>query len=203
LFASAFVASNFFYGRRLREVDSLERQITRNLLSSEIQFDLLAETPCDADGAPLLGRELTALASRLEYLESARGRDDDEVRALREQYSLLQIRDLLLVKDIARQCGDRAYTVVYFYSNEPGACAECAAQGFVLSALREEHPRVRVYSFDADLSLGAVEALKEIYRVEDLPLPVLVVDRVAYAGFREIDEVRSLLPGLAAADAGK
>lgn len=195
VFGAAFVVSNFFYERRLREAESIERRIALNLLSSEVQFELLAEAPCSAGSSPLLTEEINTLASQLEFLEGSRGANDTEVRFLKERYSLLQIKDLLLVKEIAKRCGTSAYTIVYFYSNTPGVCEDCERQGFVLSALRNTYPELRVYAFDYDLVLGGINALKQIYHIGE-ELPALVIDRKVHSGFQSVEALEKLLPGI-------
>lgn len=192
IFALALVLSDHFYKRRLREIGEIERRIALDLLSSDVSFELLAEAPCMATSTPPFVREIEALASRLEFLERERGANDSEVELLKSRYSLLEIKDLLVQRRTARECGGEAEIVVYFYSNKPGGCAECEKQGYVLSALREAHPDIRIYSFDYDLDISGVAALKEIYGVEPR-LPALVVGRVPYYGFRSIEEVETLL----------
>ena len=102
LFVLAFLLSDLFYGRRVREIERIERRISLSLLSSEVQFDLLLEAPCTSEGSPVLADEINALAARLEYLERERGSDDREVVFLKSRYSLLQIKDLLFVKETAK-----------------------------------------------------------------------------------------------------
>lgn len=196
LFGTAIAINNFFYGRRLSAVDSMERRIALNLLSSEVQFELLSEASCAASSSPILTDEINTLASQLEFLEGSRGRSDAEVLSVKERYSLLQIKDLLLVKEIAKRCGGKAYTIVYFYSNKPGGCEECEQQGYVLSALRKDYSDLRVYTFDYDLPLGGISALKKIYGIGN-KLPAIVIDHKVYPGFRSIGELQRLLPGLA------
>jgi len=202
LFAFAFLLSDLFYGRRVREIELIERRISLSLLSSEVQFDLLLEAPCTRSNSPVLADEINALAARLEYLENERGSDDREVIFLKSRYSLLQIKDLLLVKEIAKFCGTSAHTIVYFYSNQAGKCDQCERQGLVLSALRDDHSDLKVYAFDYDLDLGGIEALKKIYGVRD-ELPALVVNRKPFYGYHDLDAVYGLLPGLATTTAEK
>ncbi len=87
IFGVALEVSNLLYDRRFREIESIERRITLSLLSSEVQFALLAEsTTCATDSSPLLAGEINELASRLEFMEEERGSDDPEVMALKSQY---------------------------------------------------------------------------------------------------------------------
>jgi hypothetical protein len=192
IFAVALALSDRLYRARLSEVESIERRITLNLLSSEVQFALLADSSsCATETSPILAGELNSLASRLEFMERERGSEDPEVEALKSQYSLLQIKDILLVRELTKRCGTDGHTIVYFYSNESGVCEDCERQGYVLSALRRDHPDLKVYAFDSDLDLGAVQTLKQIYGVHDA-LPALIIDRKTVFGFHTQEQIETL-----------
>lgn len=188
IFTLALLASDRLYRARLSEVESIERRITLNLLSSEVQFALLSgSASCTTGASPILAGEMNSLASRLEFMEEERGTDDPEVATLKAQYSLLEIKDILLVRELVERCAAKTHTIVYFYSNSNGVCEDCERQGYVLSALRHDHPDLKVYSFDYDLDLGAVQTLKQIYGVREA-LPALVIDGKTVFGFH--DQVR-------------
>ncbi|MEX0931197.1 MAG: hypothetical protein WDZ88_00440 [Candidatus Paceibacterota bacterium] len=197
LFGVMYLASEFFYNERIAQVKTLEDTISRSVLESEIQYRLLSDTSCDEDASsnPLLIEEINTLARRLDVMEAQRGSRDTEVVSLKKYYSLLQVRDYLFVRDRARLCDIEPATVIYFYSNE-GDCAECQRMGYVLTSLREEYDTLHIYAFDYNLELSVVEILKSIYELNG-DLPVIVVDREPYYGFKTREEILSLLPELA------
>lgn len=201
LFALAFLFSEFLYQKRVGQLEALESNIRRSILESEIQYALLADVACEDDGAEgsssILIEEINRLATRLEYLEEQRGTDDPEVVALKKYYSLLQIKDYLLLRDRARLCNERPLTILYFYSNV-GDCPDCKKMGYVLTSMREEYDFLHVYAFDYDLGLSVIETLKSIYAL-DGEVPIIVVNRKPYYGFKTREEVEELLPGLAEA----
>ena len=67
----------------------------------------------------------------------------------------------------------------------------------MLTRLREEHPELRVYAFDAQIGLAAVDTLKTLYRIDKGELPAIIVDETPYFGFRSLDDLALLLPELA------
>jgi hypothetical protein len=66
-------------------------------------------------------------------------------------------------------------------------------QSYVLDAIREKYPTLRLYSFDYNLDLSTIKALKSIYKITDA-LPGLVIDGKTVNGFKTVSEIESLLP---------
>jgi hypothetical protein len=194
IFATAFFASTFFSGKRVENVKSIQDNIAIDILSSETQFDLLKEVPCANVDGSMLSLELSTLGDKLSHTETERGADDAEIVYLKKYYSLLQIKDYLLSKKLVEKCGaaKKPVFIIYFYSNV-GDCPECQKTGYVLTRLKEMYPDLRVYSFDYNLDLAAVNSLKTIYRIKP-PLPALVIEDKTYSGYKSLEELNALLP---------
>ena len=168
-------AVNYLNRERVAELGAIENQISIETLSLDTQFSLLAATPCDsiASSTALTG-ELADLGNRLAYAEGQLGTDNAQVVQLKKQYSLLEIRDYLITKQLAAACGTKPVTVLYFYSNA-GDCSDCDKAGYALSYLRTAYPTLRVYSFDYNLNLGALKTFEAVTKVKD-DLPAFVVN---------------------------
>lgn len=201
IFAVIFLFSDYLYNHRITQVKTIEDNINRNILESEIQYALLADASCDTDegGNPLLINELNNLTKRLAYMEDQRGADDPEVVSLKKYYSLLQIKDYLLLRERAKQCGEKPLSIIYFYSNA-GDCTDCKKMGYVLTSMREDYDKLHVYAFDYNIGLSVIDTLKSIYKLEDR-FPVLIINRKPYYGFKTRQEIEELIPELAYAKA--
>jgi len=199
IFLVAFLFSNYLFNSRMKQVSSLESTINQSILESEIQYMLLADSSCEQnDGAKtLLLEQLNNLAERLEYLESQRGDDDIEVLALKKQYSLLEVKDYLLLRERDRRCNkESSPSILYFYTNNPEAdCTDCKKMEYILTSMRKEYDTLHIYSFDYNLELSTVETLKSIYNLEDV-FPIIVINREPYYGFKTREEIEELLPNL-------
>lgn len=203
IFATAILASNFFNQQRLNEIKNIESRIAVDILSSETQFSLLSELSCRDIGNSFLSRELSNLGDRLSYTEEQRGSDNVEVVNLKRYYSLLQIKDYLLSEQIKDKCGTKTLSIIYFYSNEEGKCEDCSREGLVLTKLRQDYPDLRVYSFDYDLELSALQTLISLYNINPGSyggLPALLIGDKTYYGFRSIDDIKEVIPELKAID---
>jgi len=196
IFAVIYLASEFLYSQRITQVKTIEDTISRSIIESEIQYALLADASCETDETsnPALVGEINTLAKKLAYLEDQRGTIDPEVISLKKYYSLLLVRDYLFTRERATLCNVRPLTVFYFYSNE-GNCDDCKKEEFVLTSLREEYDNLRIYAFDYNLGLSAIDTLKSIYKLEDR-FPVLVINRKAHYGFKTREDILDLVPEL-------
>ena len=196
IFLGVTTISNYFDGRRMNEIRSIEDGISLNILSSETQFDLLRETPCEDLGRdPSLSKELDSLGSRLSFLEDTRGSNDSEVIRLKQDYSLLEIKDYILMNTMAEKCHTKPTFILYFYTNT-GECKQCTDTGIVLTALREKYPDVRVYSFDYNTQISAIETLENVYNVK-AQFPALVIHTKPTYGLKSLSDIEGLMPELA------
>jgi|JI10StandDraft_1071094.scaffolds.fasta_scaffold83224_2 uncharacterized protein YdcH (DUF465 family) len=201
IFASAFLLSNYFSDRKLEKLRTIQDSISIDLLSSETQFSLLSELSCKDVSAATLSDELNSLAGKIEFAEGSVG-GQSEVEQLKKYYSLLQIKDFLLMEQIKERCGTKIYSILYFYTNADN-CTECVKQGYVLTELRRKYPDLRVYSFDYNLDLSAVNSLIAIYKVDDTELPALIINDAVMTGFKSTEDIEALLPAMVKAQEAK
>jgi hypothetical protein len=177
---------------RLAELSRIESQLSIDILSLDTQFSLLEAAPCDSSASSTLSSELGDMGTRLAYAEEELGTDNPNVVRLKEQYSLLEIRDYLITKKLAGVCNTKPTTVLYFYSNA-GDCADCDRAGYALSYLRDTYPALRVYSFDYNLDLGALKTFVTTTKVQN-DLPAFIINGKAYYGFTSLSDLEKQFP---------
>jgi thiol-disulfide isomerase/thioredoxin len=194
VFFLALYLSNYFNDRRLSALKSITDKIAIDILSSETQFALLAESSCQGIDNSILSQELSSLADRLSYAEENMGAKNAEVVRLKKYYSLLEVKDFLLVKKMGERCGSKPTAILYFYSNE-GDCPDCRKAGLVLTGLREKYPDLRTYSFDYNLDSPVIKTLISLYGIKN-DLPAMVIKEKARYGFKDQKDIESLLPEL-------
>lgn len=194
LFATVIGAIRYLDNARVQELNTIEDRMSIDILSLETQFDLLSKAPCsEISENTVLSQELNDLAERLSFAEGRLGADDAQVIRLKQQYSLLEIKDYLLMKQLATECHLSPVFVLYFYSNTPGECESCDRAGYALSYLRETYPKLRVYSFDYRLSLGALQTLVATLGIKNT-LPAFVIDGTTYYGLDSREAMEAVLP---------
>ncbi len=189
LFLTAIYISNYFGNRKLNQLKTIQDNISIDILSSETQFSLLSELSCKNVSDSVLSGELSDLGKKLEWGQDNLG-SSNEVSYLKKYYSLLEIKDYLLMKKISARCGTKAAFILYFYTKADN-CTLCTKEGLVLSTLREKYPDLRVYSFDYSIDLSAVKAMLSIYKIKDTALPALVIDDEVLTGFNPIENLDS------------
>lgn len=185
--------SNYLGNKKVDQLKNTESNISLDLMSSETQFSLLQEQSCKDVTSTILSSELNSLADKITYSENNIGVNNTDVVSLKKYYSLLEIKDYLLMKQIRTRCGDSSIFILYFYKNDN--CADCTKQGYVLTSLREKYPDLRVYSFDYNLDLSAIKTMTSIYKVPD-NLPAIVINGEVYSGFKTLEEIEQTFPEL-------
>ncbi|MEX0932439.1 MAG: hypothetical protein WDZ61_00900 [Parcubacteria group bacterium] len=194
IFGTAIITSNIANNKKLEDVRSIENRVALDILSSETQFALLEETSCRDIGPGFLSKELGPLGEKLTYTDSQTGFNQGDLAYLKRSYFLLEIKDYLLMKRLTEKCGSEPTFILYFYSSET-ACRDCEKMGYVLTALREKYPTLRVYSFDYDFDVEAINTLISIYKVEP-NLPALVIDGNVHYGYRPLEQWEEDVPAL-------
>lgn len=186
-------AVDYLNNIRMTELSTIEAQLSIDTLSLDTQFSLLEAAPCDSiASSTMLTSELSDLGNRLSFAEDQLGSDNTQVIRLKEQYSLLEIRDYLITKQLSNACGTKPVTVLYFYSNS-GDCTDCDKAGYALSYLHNTYPSLRVYSFDYNLDLGALKTLISLLKIRS-ELPAFVVDGKHSYGFTTLEDLEKQFP---------
>src|SRR5574344_1209631 len=131
IFVSGLWISSYLNNKKIDQLKNIESKISLDLMSSETQVSLLQEQSCrDVSAGSILSSELNSLADKISYSENNIGADYTDVVSLKKYYSLLEIKDYLLMKQLKERCGEKSIFVLYFYENED--CDDCTKQGYVL-----------------------------------------------------------------------
>lgn len=185
---------NYLDQQRIAELNAIENQLATDTLSLETQFALLEEASCeDLIEGSILSEEVGTLGDKLAFTEERLGSDNPEVLRLKKQYTLFQIRDYILTKQIEDACDFDPTIVLYFYNTNEGSCADCGKAGYTLSYLREKYPTLRVYSFDYNLDLGALRTLIAVEKVK-AQFPAYVIEGAPHYGLVDAEEFEELFP---------
>lgn len=192
IFIVVFGLVNYLNKEKLANIDDLQRKITADLIATETQFDLLKSAPCSAVGNTILSVELGELGRKLDFAETNQGIDNPEVLQLKKYYSLLQVKDYLLMQELSNKCDITADSLLYFYSDE---CKECVKQGYVLTEFKKRYPELRIYSFDSDLDFSVIDTFIGLYNLEDV-YPTVIAHDKTYQGFISLVELEELFPNL-------
>tara|TARA_B100001179_G_C18581104_1_gene399992 strand:+ start:829 stop:1662 length:834 start_codon:yes stop_codon:yes gene_type:complete len=192
IFVVVFGLVNMINANRLANIDDLQRQITADLIATETQFDLLKTAPCNSIENTILSKELNELGRKLDFTQDSQGADDPDVVQLKKYYSLLQVKDYLLMEEFAGKCGIDISSILYFYN---GNCKDCARQALVLNEFKRQYPDVRIYSFDANLDFSVIETFISLYDFGQV-YPTLIIKDEAYQGLQGLEKLNELFPEL-------
>ena len=192
--SSVIYAVRYLDRQRVAQLSELQTRLATDTLSVETQFALLEEASCeDISEGNTLSSEMANLGERLSFAESQLGSRNDQVIELKKQYTLVQIRDYLLTKQLGEKCDVDSTVVLYFYSNEPGDCENCDRASTALSYLHQTNPDLRVYSFDYNLDLGALKTLVAVEKVKP-EFPAFIINGKQVYGFEDIEAFKLYFP---------
>jgi hypothetical protein len=196
-FIAAFMLSKNLSDERLSQIKQDENDIALNILSSETQFSLLKDPSCSFVSfyPNAFSDELNSLGGKLTYMENNLGSGNSDVVSLEKYYSLLEIKDYLLIKALKDTCKTKDVIIRFFYS-DLNSCADCKRQQYVLDDLRQNYDSIHVYNFDYDLDLSAVKTIETMYGMKDA-MPALIINDKVYYGFQDEDALLKIVPGLA------
>lgn len=191
IFSSGFILSNYLSEKKIAQLMDLQENLRIDILSLETQFSVLAQAPCENLNESTLTRELYNISQRLASIGGTLGTENPDFLRLKKFYSILEIKHWLLLSKATKECSLNLVSIIYFYSDKKN-CPDCQDQGFILTYFREKYPSLRVYSFDYDLSLSAIQTLKSVYALEK-ELPIVIVNDKVYYGFRDKKELEEIL----------
>lgn len=192
LFLTAIWLSSFINDYKLNDIKDIQDKISIDISSSETQFQLLSNMSCKDVSSSALSDQLNNLAEKITYSEQ-NIKNQDQVTDLKKYYSLLEIKDYLLMKKIQEKCNVPVIPIFYFYTTSEN-CANCVKESAVLSELRAKYPELRVYSFDYNLDLSVLDTLKKLFKVDDKKLPAIYMNDKLYTGFQSEDDILKSIP---------
>lgn len=182
IFISGVIASQYINEMRTNDFISAQRDLKNYILSLNLQTELAKKYECEVNIYEL-GREKNVLGNQIFVLENKMGRDDEEIKSLKEEYSLISIRQWLLFEEIKKNCDEKIINIVYFYSNNQNE-ALCQSQGFILDYLYRKYPNnVFIYALDYDINSPAINTFKEVHGITQVPS--INIDGKTYYGFQD------------------
>jgi len=193
IFATIIFLSRSITGQKIQAIKDAQDSIALDIASSETEFSLLSELSCKNISASSLSKELNSMEGKIQYTETNKLTNKEELLKLKKFYFLLEIKDFLLLQKINERCGNQTLAILYIYTMN---CEDCTKQGYVLTALREKYPGLRVYSFDHTSDLSALHALLSIYNVPTDQFPAMIINEKVYSGFHSIEDIETAVPEL-------
>jgi len=191
IFLVAIYLSSVLSNKRFAEMRTFQDKLATDILSSETRFALLERTSCEhfVDDA-LLSEELNLFGERLSRMEKQLSASDPEVEQLSRYYSLLQVKDYLLVTQLAEKCDTDPVIMLHFTKSN---CTACDRQQYVMDDVHKDYTDLSLYSFDYNTELSAVRTLISTLGVKEEDLPVLILNDEVFNGGLSEEELREKL----------
>jgi len=213
IFSLGFFFSDYVNDKRFSEIDKMRKNFEIQILDMGSQITHFEDVLCRDIGDDILTHELHLIGEKLEFMAENLGQDHSEVAHLKKYYSLLQIRHYRFSQQLSQRCDLGLVHLIYFFGDAV-SCPDCGKQGAILSYLREKHPQLRIYSFDYDLELLALDAIRlsiqnkedknidyvsenngeqGIGKEEKTELPIMLTGNQVFRGLMSIEDIESAL----------
>ncbi|MBD3155244.1 MAG: hypothetical protein GF368_01150 [Candidatus Aenigmarchaeota archaeon] len=190
IFIIGFLIAQRISSRTSIQVTETQKELRNYILSLNLQSEIASEYICKVNVFQLT-KEKSELGKRIDVLEKNLGKDHKIVEDLKQDYSLLSLRQWLLVKKVKEECDRSINIIIFFYSNKLNS-SESESQGYVLDYIYEKYPDdVVIYAFDIDEENPALKTLKDIYEVKTSP-SVIFNDKLL-TGFQSKEKLSSLI----------
>jgi len=190
IFISGVITAQYINKIKLNEFVSAQTDLRNYILSLNLQTELAKKYECRVDTIRLT-REKDKLGSQLDILENRLGKKDGDIKSLKEEYSLLSIRQWILFEEIREKCDKKIINIAFFYSNKNNETL-CQSQGYVLDYLYKKYPNyVVIYALDYDIDDPALNTFKEIHNITQVP-SIVILDKT-YHGFQNKEKLEQIV----------
>jgi len=191
IFALGIFLGFYISEMRIKGMLTTYESLTLKINGAILQTRVLEGELCNYDVLSIAGKEKVELGNQITELEGLRGKTDEEVLRLKENYSLLSINQLLLLEEWTKECNKNISVIIFFYSNTENATTS-EEQGFVLDNIYEKYPnKIVIYAFDINIDNPAVNILIKKYDIRTAP--TLVINEKVYLGFQSREKIESLI----------
>ncbi len=194
VFISGFFAgeiySGYKYGNVVREFYGEEL----DLLGFQLQLNLLSDSyACNRDLLEEISNARARIGSEIDFLERTKGKNDEEVRLLKERYLMYVYLTYVAFKQYKENCNAQDNIILFFYSNEPEYVEASEKQGFVLDYLYNKYkPYFHVFAIDLSIDNPLIKSLAKVYNVSSLPT-LIINEKVKLEGLQSSDKIEALL----------
>ncbi len=192
IFVVGLILGSYISGSRLKSIENIEQELRIDIMSLEMEYLMLTESPCRQANSTSLTDVLYKTGTKLDFMEKKLGKNNEDVLRLKEYYFLLELRHWLLQKREITECNLSKNIILYFYSNL-GDCEKCEEQGFVLDYLREKNTQLNIYSFDINIENLALNTFKRLYKIENEKAPIVIINDNYVTGFRNKKEMEPVI----------
>ncbi len=198
IFLLGFLFSNYISSLRLEHFRETQEISLYNIIGLDVSEQIIKDL-CSINDSELW-KEKVELGRKLTALENKKGKNDKEVLRIKEIYEIIEIKTLILLERIKKECNQSFNIILYFYSNKQNAQA-CEDQGKILDTIVYEHNEKRnkkgiiyVFAFSIESNNPASRSLRNKYGIKNAPS--LVIDGILLDGYQEKQDIERFLDNL-------
>lgn len=171
----------------LSEVKNSQDELMSNMAGYELAYTILSKENICTTNFTELQNERAKLGRGVSDLEERLGSNDRAVLTQKELYSIYQLREYLLLKEVKVKCNKDDPMILYFYTINQD---DCIAQGHILDAIQSKYNLTTIYAIDYNAKNPAVNIVKGMYNISSTPTLVINENRYDHLmAFKEIENI--------------
>ncbi len=196
IFILGIFLGNYLAHSRLGELEKAQEELTAQIMGLELKDALLKYRDVCSLTWQEIWEEKVETGEKMEKLEVRLGKNNPDVLRQKEIYELIEIRTLLLLKEIKEKCNEDFEIILYFYTNDKddtrGSWRQCESQGYVLDALYQKYPdKISIFAFDINTRNPATDILQQLYNITKVPS--LIIKEKLYTEYMNFAALAELL----------
>jgi hypothetical protein len=184
IFLFGFLLGNYIASSRIEKFKESQEMMLYNIIGLDVREKMMKDI-CDIDEDDLW-KEKVELGRMLTALEERKGKDDKEVLRTKEIYEIIEIKLVMFLEQMKKECKKDFVIILFFYSNKPEFVGASEDQGLILNTItnqyQKENKSIYVFAFSIESQNPASRFLRASYGIKKAPS--LVIEGELLEGFQ-------------------
>ncbi len=180
LFIMGFLITHSIAFFEYSRISNLQRDLSYDIFQDKIMHSLFDYDICEKGFLNEISADLGHQGRIIDDLEKKLGKNDKNVLAQKKFYTLVELEHFEFIQQLNLECNFSIPIILFFYSNEKDDIKESENVGDLLTAVYNQYPEVKIYSFDINLDSKLIDLLKEKYFVKVSPTIIIYQGGEAY-----------------------
>ena len=196
VFLLGFFVGEIVYSIRTAAMIKKFYDLRLKILGYELELKLLQKSECSEKVLEEISYTKAEIGRKVDQLERIKGKNDPEIKELKEEYMLYTYLNYEFVKEFLEKCKLNKTLILFFYSNDPKYLKASEEQGFVLDYLYyKTNKSLQVFAFDLSIENPLLKGMITKYGIKTIPT-LIINEKIKIEGFKNAEELEEILKNM-------